>query len=188
MVTAGPSGIPSDADDPSGIPSEFGTAGYFIATEVCAMLESRRDDLYECLRALKDGQDGQGRLQSGDARGALPLLRKAHDRFQRIPEARLLLGINKADLAAAYGNIGKYQESVDFAEDAIAIVAGDHRLNFTEATARLSLATSLGVLGRLTESDREFERAEALMRRMPQAGPLLRRLQANRAAIRDLGR
>jgi hypothetical protein len=163
----------------------IGQGGYFIATEVCAMLESRPEALIECLAGLKNAQDGQSRLGAGDPRGALPVLRRAHDRFEGIPDARLLLGISKADLAAAYGNIGEYHKAADFAEDAIAIVEGVARLAFTEAMARMSLATSRGILGQAGDSEREFEKAEAILRRIPGAGTHLERLELIRRNVRN---
>ena len=114
------------------------------------------------LSRLKNAQDGQSRLGAGDSSGALPLLRRAHDRFEGIREARLLLGISKADLAAAYGNLRQYRKAAEFAEDCISIVEGVKRLAFTEAMARLTLASSWGILGREVDSEREFERADDL--------------------------
>ncbi len=103
---------------------EIGQGGELIAREVCAMLESRPEALIKCLAALKDGQDGQVRLRDGDTTGAIPLLRRAHDRFEALREARLLLGISKADLVATYAKSGKYDKAVEFAEDSISIVEG----------------------------------------------------------------
>ena len=122
----------------------IGNSGYFIATEVCQMLESRPNALIECLTALKYAEDGQKHLQAGDPSGALTYLKKAHEKFEGIREAKLLLGINKADIAAAYGNLGNYRRAADYAEDCISIVKGNARLAFTEAMARMTLARHNG--------------------------------------------
>jgi hypothetical protein len=125
-------------------------------------------------------------LGAGDSSGALPILRRAHDRFEGIREARLLHGISKADLAAAYANLGQYRKAAEFAEDCISIVEGVKRLAYTEAMARMTLACSWGILSREGDSEREFERAEKILRGFPDSGRYLKNLETNRMSVRSL--
>jgi hypothetical protein len=162
---------------------EIGGAGYIVATEVCAMLESRPEALIACLSALKAGGDGQNRLGKGDSAGALPLLHKAHAGFESIREARLLLGITKGDLAAAYGNLQDFDKAIGYAEDSIAILAGVKRLAFSEAMARMTLANSLGLLGKRGESEGQYQSAERILKGLPGATRHLQILVSNRDQV-----
>jgi tetratricopeptide (TPR) repeat protein len=167
-------------------PQEIGGAGYVIATEVCAMLAPRPEVLIECLAALKAGGDGQNRLAKGDFADALSLLRKAHAGFESIREARLLLGITKGDLAAAYGNLQDFDKAISYAEDSIAILGGVKRLAFSEAMARMTLANSLGLLGKRGESEGQYQSAERILKGLPGAARHLQILASNRDRVRGL--
>lgn len=157
-----------------------------IETEVCAMLGSRPEALGECLRAVKETQEGQSRTASGDSKGALELFQAAHARFEAIPEARLLLGLTKGDLAAVYGNLGDFDRAIGSAEDCLAIVAGVERLSSSEAMVRLTLATLLGLLGKRDQSESEFRIAETMLRGLPDTARSLQTLQSNRNQVLGL--
>jgi len=113
------------------------------------------------------------------------LLRRAHARFETIREARPLLGIVKADLAAAYGNLQASDKAISYAEDSIAIVAGVQRLEFTEASARMTLGNSLGLLGKRHQSEEQYRIAEAILKGRPGSANYLQMLDSNRKQVLD---
>jgi len=163
--------------------SEVGSGGYVVATEVVAMLESHPAAREETVRGLREFWEGQKRLTTGDSTGALDMLRRAHARFESVPEARLLLGVTKSRLAAAYASLQAFDKAVGYAEDCIAIVAGVKRLSLTEAEAHVNLANSLGLLGKRDESEKHYEHAEAILRSLPGTAGSLETLESNRELV-----
>jgi tetratricopeptide (TPR) repeat protein len=160
-----------------------GQSGLLIASEVLERLAADPSSQTVCFRALKHAQDGQINLSQGDAQRALPDLLKAHELFAQLPAARSLLGIAKADLAAAYGNLGRYRESLPYAQDAIAITANVPRLEFTEAMARMTLANTYSILGKAVEGRSEYRKAREILERIPGSESYLKMLERNEATV-----
>jgi tetratricopeptide (TPR) repeat protein len=160
-----------------------GQSGLRIASEVLERLAADPSSRTVCFTALKHAQDGQIKLSQGDAQRALPDLLKAHELFAQLPAARSLLGIAKADLAAAYGNLGRYPESLSYGQDAVAITANVPRLEFTEAMARMTLANTYSILGKAVEGRAEYRKAREILERIPGSESYLKTLERNEATV-----
>jgi tetratricopeptide (TPR) repeat protein len=161
-----------------------GNAGYVHAAEVLERLsdQSKRD----CLRALKAGEQGQQLLRANDYAGALDASTAAHSAFAKIPEARLLLGVCKADMAAAYGNLRQFAKAAQLAREAIAITSTDCRFGFTCAASNMSLGTSLYMLGDSKQGARHLEEARRLFREVPGGAEYISRLRHIEPALIEL--
>ena len=96
-------------------------------------------------------------------------LQKAERLFEKLPDARPLLGLCKADMSAALCNLGRYQEAATYARVSIWILTGDRRFAFAEAMAKMSLGNSLYMLGNPTGGARCFDDARRILRTLPEA-------------------
>jgi tetratricopeptide (TPR) repeat protein len=123
--------------------------GVVHAQQVCQHLENDPPVLERCLKALGDSQKGQFALQRGESRRALDHLRRAEADFDAIPAATFLLGIARADIAAAYANLEQWPNAARYARQAIEIARHDKAFAETEANAHMTLANALGALGDL---------------------------------------
>ena len=64
---------------------------------------------------------------------------RAQAEFAQIPEARPLLGVTKADIAAALGNLGRHAEAKRVAEEALPLAQGVREHAKTEAALHMTL-------------------------------------------------
>ncbi len=139
-----------------------------------------------CLSALKDVQDGEGKLSGGDYTGAVEDFLKAHALFSRIPQARALLGNVKTKLAAGYGYLDQQEKCLDYAKDALSIIAGAPRMEYTEACARMTLGTALWRLGNEHQGKIEYNKARIIFSRLPGAEAELAGLDQNKRSLMAL--
>lgn len=143
-------------------------AGYRYAVQVLDLLKADETSYNSCLVALDLAEAGQRLLYRGDSESAMIELQKAESLFEKLPDARPLLGICKADMAAALCNLGRYQEAATYARVSIWIVSGDRRFAFTEAMAKMSLGNSLYMLGKSKGGARCFDDARRILRTLPE--------------------
>jgi tetratricopeptide (TPR) repeat protein len=139
--------------------------GFLHATEVVEGLLN--DKKVACICALKFSQDGQKLLGTGEFETAIKHFIKAEQIFNNISSARYLLGICKADIAAAYGNLGKFQKAFKFAKESIAIIGTDHRFTFTLAAANMTAGFSSYRLGEYATSAQHLKEARRLWQKIP---------------------
>ena len=153
------------------------------AQQVCEYLENDKPSLFRCLSALKDGEEGQLALKRGESQVALEYLLKAEADFDTLPQATFLLGITKADIAAAYGNLQKWSKAAKYACAAIEIAKHDQAFAETEANAHMTLAGALGTTGDIKGAETHLEIAEQIYKRLPDTGPQLIALKQNRRIL-----
>jgi len=161
-------------------------SGYLHAMEILERLRDDNDAFNTCLLALKHAEDGQRKLASGEFEAALQHSRKAADLFQKVPAARLLLGVCKADIAAAYGNLGRHDEAASFARESILLVSGDRRFAFTEAMANMTLGISLYMLGNSTDGAKHLDEARRILRTIPEGAQYLAVVDQNEQQLKRL--
>jgi hypothetical protein len=113
---------------------------------------------------------------------------KAESTFAEIPQARFLLGICKADLAAAHGNLGNWREAATQAREAIAISSEDPRFKFTQAAATMTLGNALYSSGQSDEGARSSAEARRLFRSLPGGEQHIAVVDHNEAQFRDSGK
>lgn len=159
-------------------------AGYLHATEVLDQLSGDQIAFLDCLQALKNGEEGQRLLALGDSSRALVASKKAEAMFARIPQARFLLGICKADLAAAYGNLGNWEDAIRYAREAIDISAEDTQFLFTQAAASMTLGNALYSSGRPDEGARILNDARRLFGRLQEGAQYIAVVDHNELQFR----
>jgi len=157
--------------------------GFVHATQVCQHLESEPPALERCLKALADSQKGQLALQKGASRKALNHLLRAEADFDAIPAATFLLGIVRADIAAAYANLEQWPNAARYSREAIEIARDDKAFAQTEANAHMTLANALGSLGDLEAARTEYDKAESIYKTLKGVEPQLHALQHNRRLL-----
>ena len=145
------------------------SSGYRCAVQVLNLLKADEASYNTCLVALDLAQAGQGLLYGGDSESAVIELQKAESLFEKLPDARPLLGICKADLAAALCNLGRYHEAATYARVSIWILSSDRRFAFTEAMAKMSLGNSLYMLGKSKGGARCLDDARRILHTLPEA-------------------
>jgi tetratricopeptide (TPR) repeat protein len=145
------------------------SSSYRYAVQVLDLLKADAASYNTCLVALDLAQAGQSLLYRGDSQSAVIELQKAEGLFAKLPDARPLLGICKADLPAALCNLGRYHEAAASARVAIWILSGDRRFAFTEAMAKMSLGNSLYMLGKPKGGARCLDDARRILRTLPEA-------------------
>jgi len=121
----------------------------------------------------------QRKLSNGDYKGTLKYAQEAIRIFNKIPEAKYLVAICKADMAAAYGSLGDYENAIKEAKECISLVNGKSELVFTEGSANKSAAISLKHLGRLKESIGHYELAKYLYQQTPKGTRYLPEIEHN---------
>lgn len=158
-------------------------SGYAHATKVLKKI-SNSEEKNKCLRALKHAQNGQQKLSEGDFRSALSFLHQAHDGFQEIPIAQYLLGIVKADLAAAYGNLSEFPKAIKFAEESIAIIYEVDEFSLTEAMAHMTLGSSYCMMGDSQRGANHFNKARQILNQMPNTDEYIKILETNEKILK----
>lgn len=143
------------------------SAGHNHAAEVLNQLSGDQNTFQALLLALKNMEEAQHLLAAGDSSGTITASQKAESTLARIPQARFLLGICKADLAAAYGNLGSWREAASNAREAIALSSADSRFKFTQASANMTLGNALYSSGLSDEGAQHFAEARRLFGSLP---------------------
>jgi tetratricopeptide (TPR) repeat protein len=145
------------------------SSGYRYAVQVLDLLKDDAASYNTCLVALDLAQAGQSLLYRGDSESAVIKLQKAESLFEKLPDALPLLGICKADLSAAFCNLGRYHAAAMTARASIWFLSGDRRFAFTEAMAKMSLGNSLYMLGKPKGGARCLDDARRILRTLPEA-------------------
>ena len=152
-------------------------SGYIVATQIVERLSD--ESKLACISALKFGEQGQSKLAAGDWGGALEMCRKAQAGFSKIPEARPLLGVTMADMAAALGNQGQHAEAKRVAEDALPLVAGEQMLRMTEGTLHMTIGIGCFLEEEEEKGAEHLSHARRLFRQLPDGGRMLGILDTN---------
>jgi hypothetical protein len=159
-------------------------SAYLPAAQIVGRLSGEKK--VACIAALVLAEQGQARLSSGDWNGALDLCRRAQDGLASIPEARPLLGVTKADLAAALGNLGRHSEAGQVAEQALPLIQGIHELRETEGALHMTIGIGHYREGNAQIGARHFEIARQVFRSVPGGAQMLQILESNEAQLRAL--
>ncbi len=161
--------------------------GYLEGVRVCEELEKTGQDaeLIFCLQGLKSSEQGQERLSKGDFDGVLKYSIEAESIFSKIPEAKYLLAICKADISAAYGGLKNYEQVARYAKEAIALVEGYEMLIFTEGTAYMNLGMAQVQLDQAQAALSSFEKAYNLLKKAPNGTRYLDALRNNIEILKE---
>ena len=139
--------------------------GYLIATRILETISE--ENRIVCLKALQKSEQAQAKLSSGDWDGCLVHAMRAHDLLTNIAEAAPILGIVKQDIAAAYGNLGRFTDASMFAQDAIQLVHGIKELTNTEAMAHMTIGMICFRSGNDKQGSEHFASARNLLKNRP---------------------
>ena len=161
-------------------------SGYLLATQIVERLSGEKQ--LACIAALHQSEQGQARLSSGDWSGTLIFCRRAQEGFANIPEARSLLGVTKADIAAALGNLGRLSEAKQVAEEALPLVHGVRELAQTEAALHMAIGIGHYHDGDTQAGASHFGTARQLFGSLPGGAQMLEILESNEAQLKAANR
>lgn len=157
-------------------------SGWLLATQIVEKLSGEKQ--YACISALQQAGLGQQKLSSGDWNGALALCMGAQAEFSQIPEARPLVGVTNADIAAALGNLGRHAEAKKIAEEALPLVQGVRHLAQTEAALHMTLGIGYYQEGDAQQGAHHFFIARQLYGVVPGAAQMLEIVDSNEAQVK----
>jgi tetratricopeptide (TPR) repeat protein len=157
--------------------------GQIHAQQVCKYLENNEAALIRCLEGIKEAGLGQLARSEGRPQKALDHFLLAEREFDAIPAATFLLGIVRADIAAAHGDLRNWAAAARYARAGIDIARNDSAFALTEANAHMTLANALGFLEDLAGAQVEYDRAEQIYKTLTGVREELNALRRNRASI-----
>lgn len=160
--------------------------GYLLAVSVLESLKQDEPTKIRCLEAIAHLTNGKKALQEGDGNLALTHLIVAAEGFRTIPQAVLLDGMVKSDIAAAYTMVSNWKLACSFARESREILRKEKALAGSEGSAHMSLAIGLAGQLKFSAARVEFERAEQLFNTLPDAEQRLNVLRQNRDNILNL--
>lgn len=164
------------------------SGGYYYALKALTKLSRNYEKQDKFKKAFKMCQNCQNALNKGKFEYALLLGLKAHEMLEEISEARIVQGILKADIAAAYCNTGKQTEAANYARESIQIVKGLPKLDFTVASCNMTLGIYQYHKGESTLGAKFFQEARMIYGRLADSKKFLDLLNKNEQMLLDLKR
>lgn len=157
-------------------------SAYVLASQIVGSLSGTAQ--HECLRGLKECETTQTLMAQRNWHDALNSSLQAAARFSRIPEAAPLLGITKADAAAALGNLGRHADAKVAALEGLPLVQQVRGLERSQASMHMTIGVASYLEGDAVTGRNEFAVARELCQQCG-ATDLLLLLDSNETALKS---